>query len=308
MDDLRIIQYLDGEMSGEELREFEDEIRMSPALAEEVKRFRQIQDLARKLLADQGVDEGGPKVGTKGPAAQKDQETGKAKEQQDIEEPDPEVMEEISAAVEEFKKDPSSYGDVPDGYRENLQEAERSYFEGRTGTGSMRMIRRIWYTAAAVVIVALVISIVIFRPFARLSADEIYAEYFRAVPKTDEVIELARADNDFLFAIEVYEAGDYERAAVLFEMLADSADLRPWSLLYAGTSYMSLNQTDNAIEFFRTILEEDYKDVASPARWHLALCYIRQGKGQAATEMLEILRSDPRYRKDAGRILRILRQ
>ena len=58
MDELRIIRYLDGEMSGEELKAFEDEVRMNQPLKEELERYRQIQDLAEKLLSDQGGESG----------------------------------------------------------------------------------------------------------------------------------------------------------------------------------------------------------------------------------------------------------
>lgn len=281
MDELRIIKYLDGEMSGEELRKFEEEIRMNPQLAEEVNKFRQIQDLARRLLSDQ--------------------------EEQD-KDLDQAVQKEISEAVEEFKKDPASFGgEIPQEYREQLKQAGKNFSENHGKTGSMLMIKRIWYSAAAVVILAVVVTILILRPFEKIPAGEIYAQYFRTFQKTENIIELARTDNDFLFATEVYEAGDFERAVVLFEILADSSEIRAWSLFYAGSSYMSLNQVNNAIGLFTTILEEGDEEVLSPARWQLALCYIRSGDPDEAQKHLEILGDDPVFRKDAGRILRILR-
>ena len=112
---------------------------------------------------------------------------------------------------------------------------------------------------------------------------------------------------DFLFAIEVYEAGDFKRSAILFEMLAESSELRAWSMFYAGSSNMFLNQTAEAIDLFQTIIQEGYEEVLPMTRWQLALCYIRTGKPESAREQLEILRNDPSYRRDANRILRILR-
>lgn len=280
MDELRIIQYLDGEMSGEEMRDFEEEIRMNPSLAEEVEKFKQVQALAMKLL---GRQEG---------------------EDMDM---DPAVNEEIRQAVQELKRDPASFGDIPPEYREELQQTERSFMENRGKPGSLRMIRRIWYSAAAVVILAVAVSIFVFQPFAKITSDEVYAQYFRTFHKTDEIFELARDNNDFLFATEVYEAGDFERAVILFEMLADSSELRTWSWFYAGSSYMSLNQTGKAIDLFEAVIRDGDEKILSAARWQLALCYIRTGKPEPAREQLEILRADPTYRRDADRILRILR-
>jgi hypothetical protein len=176
MDELRIIKYLDGEMPGEELRAFEEEIRMNPPLAEEVRKYRQIQDLAGKLL---GNGEREPEAGLQG------------------EDPDPEMREnaldpaieqEISEAVGEFKKDPSSCGQVPGEYRETLAQAGKAFFENRGKTGAIRMIRRIWYTAAAVVVLAVTVSILILKPFEKIPAGEVYAQYFRTFHKTDQIL------------------------------------------------------------------------------------------------------------------------
>ncbi len=280
MDELRIIQYLDGEMPEEDLRNFEEEIRMNPLLAEELEKYRQVQSLAQKLLGDQD---------------EKDKEPGRA------------VQEEIRQAVNEFKKDSASFGDIPPEYREGLNQAESSFLEKRGKAGSIQMISRIWYSVAAVVILAIAVSLIVFQPFAKITADEIYAQYFSPFLKSDEIIELVRADNDFLFATEVYEAGDFKRSAILFEMLAENSELRAWSMFYAGSSYMFLNQTTEAIDLFQTIIREGYEEVLATARWQLALCYIRTGKPESSIEQLEILRNDPSYRRDANRILRLLR-
>jgi hypothetical protein len=322
MDELRIIKYLDGEMSGEELRDFEEEIRMNPPLAEELKKFRQIQDLAKKLLSDQDQQEkdtGPAEEGREPERQERDQDTGLSETKQDpnrldrdwdpeqAEDLDPAVKQEISEAVEEFKKDPASIGDVPQEYREHVKQASETYGSPQGKAGSMRTIRRIWFSTAAVVLLAVIITILLVRPFERIPAGEVYSQYFRTFHKTEEIIELARTDNDFLFATEVYEAGDFERAVVLFEMLADSSEIRAWSLFYAGSSYMSLNQVENAIGLFKTLLEEGDEEVRSPARWQLALCHMKSGNPEEAKEHLEILRDDPAFGRDARRILRILK-
>jgi hypothetical protein len=296
MDELKIIKYLDGEMTLDESRAFEEEIRMNPPLAEELERYRQIQDLARQLL-DEGADEVS----------------------------NPEVEKEISEAVQDFKNDPGSMDKVSPEYLRKLEEAQERFMGSRSssdpgGGGESRLpgkedvnandpvstIRKIWYRAAAVVILAIILSILLFRPFSKSTPDEIYAKYFHAFHKTEEVLEMARNDNDFLFAVEVYEAGDFERAAALFEMLADSSVIRSWALFYAANSYMSQNHSGRAIELYQTILAEGDREVQSHARWQLALSYLRIGEPDMAREQLEILSKDPVYRSDAKRILRIV--
>jgi len=292
---LRIIRYLDGEMSGEELKAFEDEVRMNQPLKEELDRYRQIQDLAEKLLSDQGGESGNLSTGS-------DSEGEK-----ESAEPGPRVEQEIREAVREFKSDPASYGDIPGEYRDELAGAGDAFFANRHRSGSLRLIRRIWYSAAAVVVLALTISILILKPFKKMTPGEIYSEYFTTFHKTEQIEEIARNDNDFLFATRVYEAGDFERASVLFGMLADSSQVRAWALFYEGCSYMALNQPEKAAGIFQTVLDEGDGEVLSDAKWQLALCYIRLSRPEKATDLLMSLREDPAYRKDAGKILRILR-
>jgi hypothetical protein len=168
------------------------------------------------------------------------------------------------------------------------------------------MIRRIWFRAAAIVLLAIIASVLIFRPFSRMSPDEIYAHYYHPFRKNDRVLEMARNDNDFLFAVEVYEAGDFERAAVLFEMLADSGGLGDWPMFYAGCSYMSMNLSDRAVEIFQNLIMNGEPAVVSHSRWNLALIHLRRGQTDLALSQLEVLREDPLYRKDARRILRFV--
>ena len=294
MDELRIIRYLDGEMSGDELQAFEEEVRMNPPLKEELEKYRQIQELEEKLLA-----------GRKGDNGKQHLTDDTTLEEDGI--PGTEVEREIREAVQEFKSDPSSYGDVSREYRDTLDGAGKAYFAGRHRSGSLRMIRRIWFSAAAVVILALTVSILIFKPFEKMTPGEIYSEYFTPYHRTDRITELARSDNDFLFATRVYEAGDYERAAVLFGMLTDSSLVRSWALFYEGCSYMSLNQPEKAAGIFLKVLDVGNEEIRSPAKWQLALCYFKLGRPDEARELLVALREDPAYRKQAGKILRNLR-
>ena len=77
-------------------------------------------------------------------------------------------------------------------------------------------------------------------------------------------------------------------------------------MFYAGCSYMSLNQSDKAIELLKSVIVEGDEEVIPHARWQLGLCYLKTGDIIRAREQLEILGDDPGFGKDAGRILRAL--
>ena len=275
----KIIRYLDGEMPEEELRLFEKEMAMDPDLSQQVAEFRRLQDLARKT-----------------PEAEEDPET----------ELDDKIRGEIRTTVREFKEGEHPDQEITGNFVNELQEAASAYF--RKSSGKLRRIQIMWYSLAAVVITGGLLSVILLRPFTKMNPAEIYSEYFETYGKTAGVTELTRSDDDFLFAVEVYESGDYERSAVLFQMLADSALTRDYALLYLGHSRMSLNQTEKAILSFEILLQTGNPELMHDARWYLSLCYLKMNLPEKAIKILEQIEfSDSPYKTDAKRILRSIR-
>ncbi|NOR33654.1 MAG: hypothetical protein GQ579_03120 [Bacteroidales bacterium] len=290
-DDKNIIRYLDGEMKEDERLEFEKKISGDPDLAEKVETFRNIQMLAGKAM-NQADD----------PDDSLDQET----------------REEIRQAVIDFKE--GKKDDLPEEVVETIKSARLAYEQrrekGQQATGitepesqrsNIRQIRRIWFSAAAIAVLAIIVSVLIFRPFKDKLAKDLYSEYYKEFPMTEQMNELSRTNDDLLFAIKVYEAGDYDRAIILFEMLADSSTLRGYSLFYACHTYMHLKLTDKAIEKFQGLLNDAPVDLIAPTRWYLALCYVKNGEATLSREQLLLIEDmDSPYRRDARMLLRDL--
>ncbi len=291
IDDKLIIRYLDGEMPEDEKLRFEEEISSNSRLAKRVDQVRKIQELAVKAA-------------------------GRADDPE--ERLDPETRKGIRQAVIDFREGGKDL--VPDEVRETIKAAGKAFekrkqkdqhktasSESEPDRPNIKQIRRIWFRAAVIVAFAVILSILIFRPFRGKPARDLYTAYYKEFPLTGQMSELSRTDDDLLFAIKVYEAGDYERAIVLFEMLADSAGLREYSLFYAGHAYMHLNLTDKAIETFQTLLKEAAGELTPATRWYLALCYLKTGQAESSKELLvQLKESDSPYRKDARMLLRDL--
>ncbi len=290
-DDKNIIRYLDGEMTADERLAFEKDISKNPDLAKEVETIRNLQKLAGRAMGR-----------TDDPEQSLDQET----------------REEIRQAVIDFKE--GGKDDLPEEVDEMIKSA-RQAFEQRREKGqqagelvepvnqrsTIRQIRSIWFRAAVVVILAIVISVLIFRPFKNRLVKDLYTEYYKEFSMTEEMDELSRTDNDLLFAIKVYEAGDFDRAIILFEMLADSSMLSRYSLFYAGQAYMQIKRTDKAIETFMGLLDDAPGELIAPTRWYLALCYLKMGEDTLSREQLLLIEEmDSPYRRDARMLLRDL--
>ena len=277
--DKRIIRYLDGEMQEEELRLFEQELEKDPDLARQTGEVRKLQDLARKAVE-----------------AESDPETGL----------DEEIRREIRTAVQEFKDSKHPDQDIPPDFRNQIEESASAFFQ--KPSGMLKRIQIVWYSVAAVIIAGGLLSVILLRPFAKMSPADAYAEYFQTYNQTEEVTELTRSDDDFLFAVEVYESRDYERAVVLFQMLSDSVLTRDYALLYLGHSYMSLNQTEKAISSFENLIQTGNVELIDDAGWYLSLCYLKTARPERARELLEqISVSDSPYKSEAKRIIRSIR-
>ena len=291
IDEKNIIRYLDGEMKEDERLEFEKEISGNPDLAKKVETFRNLQKLAGKAMRQ--ADD---------PEESLDQET----------------REEIRQAVIDFKE--GNKNDLPGEVDETIKSARQAFEQRRekdqqagelTEPGpqrsNIRQIRSIWFSAAAIVVLAVILSILIFRPLRGKPAKDLYTEYYKEYPMSADMKELSRTDDDLLFAMKVYEAGDYERAVILFEILADSSDLKGYSLFYAGHSYMHLNLTDKAIETFQGLLYDAPGDLIAATRWYLALCYLKTGEAALSKEQLLLIEdTESPFRKDARMLLRDL--
>ena len=289
--DKNIIRYLDGEMTEDERLEFEKEISGNPDLAKKVETYRNIQKLAGTAVSK-----------VEDPEESLDQET----------------REEIRQAVIDFKEGGKDV--IPEEVNETIKEARKAFekrreegqhetveSESESPRSNIRQIRRIWRSVAAIVVLALIVSILIFRPFKDKPAKDLYTEYYKEFPMTEEINELSRTDDDLLFAIKVYEAGDYERAIILFEMFADSSTLSRNSLFYAGLAHMHLNHTDKAIEIFQGLLDDAPGDMIPATRWYLALCYLKTGEASLSKEQLLLIEeADSPFRKDARMLLRDL--
>jgi tetratricopeptide (TPR) repeat protein len=231
---------------------------------------------------------------------------------------DQETREEIRQAVIDFKE--GNKNDLPGEVDETIKSARQAFEQRRekdqqagelTEPGpqrsNIRQIRSIWFSAAAIVVLAVILSILIFRPLRGKPAKDLYTEYYKEYPMSADMKELSRTDDDLLFAMKVYEAGDYERAVILFEILADSSDLRGYSLFYTGHSYMHLNLTDKAIETFQRLLYDAPGDLIAATRWYLALCYLKTGEAALSKEQLLLIEdTESPFKKDARMLLRDL--
>jgi len=194
-------------------------------------------------------------------------------------------------------KDIAKYGKekrgIPDEktttFREALQLAEKESLNNRIRT--MKKNLPVQFAVAAIVIVALLFTVFILLQRNKLSNPDLFAKYYDPYVESDEVIEITRSSDNFYYALKVFKAGDYARAAVLFVQLSDSAKLKVYATFYSGINYMQMARWEEAVTKLQDALAFGETQVESLARWYLGLCFLRIDDSKSAREQFEILAS-----------------
>jgi len=274
-------RYIDGQLEGKELEDFERKLEIDPDLKDELEKFRKLNAVAERSIGRDESTEGEAEV---------DSET--------------EVL--SKEDISEFGKGKraSTDNDLSD-FQQVLKDAEKGYLmEGKT---PFNRIRLMWYTSAAVLIIALSTATYFFIRNSQQRTADLYAAFFEPYIKSDKVFELTRSSDDFYYAVQVFEAGDFSRATFLFSNLSDSSELRVYALFYAGLTSIELGRWEDAISSFKQAIGCGENQMSYVSRWYLGLCYLRIDDEESAKKQFEVLSSEKNpYSRKARQILRIL--
>lgn len=155
--------------------------------------------------------------------------------------------------------------------------------------------------ASLVLMAALVFGIV--RYSGMFQPKELYAAYFE--PFDSPGSGLTRGSENELSlkqqAYEAYDAGNYEKAAFLFEQLLPEADLATIHLCLAS-SYMSMGRFDQAETTLLHMLKV-HSELVTQTKWYLALTYLKQGKLEKTKASLWEISDSSTYGEKAKKLL-----
>lgn len=276
-------RYLDGKLKGKELKDLERRLESDPALKDELERFRVLDTVAENSIDKDSSAEEISKV---------DEATDKLS------------LEDISEFGKAKRGLPDS--DLSD-FEQVMKKAEARYFS--MGITKHDKIRFVWYGSAAALIIAVLISgYFLFRDSQQKKAD-LYAVFFKPYIKSEKIFELTRSNDDFYYAVKVFEAGDFSRAALLFDNLSDSSELEVYALFYAGLTSIEQGRWEDAISSFIQVIGCGENQISYGSRWYLGLCYLRIDNEEAARNQFVALSIEKNlYSRKARQILRIMKR
>lgn len=276
----QIERYIEGEMEGEELEAFRKEMSGNPQLSALVEDAGRIQKAGIRLFAGDPGDLN----------AEVEEAAGKDVASYRQESGDPLLAEDIRK------------------FRERLEQVEKECYGQHRSRSRTFLKERVWYYAAAMIILAVAISLLLDQYRRHLTCPAIYQDHYMAYSGSGRWLDQTRSDNDFLHAVEVYEAGEYQDALRLFEPFIASEEYGAYALFYSGLASMGMERYTEAFVYLHGSLKTAKEELTATTRWYLGLCYLAVNDAGAALAQFETAGLNPEYSKKAGKIIKKIRK
>ncbi len=195
-------------------------------------------------------------------------------------------------------------------FREQLTDLRREKQKsGGTGKSHIRFTKPWHYAATAAIALMLAIGLasVLDRP---MNNRDLLKKYY----KPYEVALINRSDNSTLDlmlknAEILYQRGDFEQAAVYFEMVLEEQPELAGTNLYAGISYYELERYLDAKNSLNKVIEHNDNLYIEQAEWYLGLCFLALDENERARRQFARIASGNSDRAaDARKLLRKIRR
>lgn len=166
-----------------------------------------------------------------------------------------------------------------------------------------------WFmAAAALVIAALMTTILPEIVINRCSNDEIFKRFHEPIPLS--VSRSAGKQTDQAYYLEkirkLFNSGDYAGVTSIVGEISDPMSLDTDYILAIGMSFQMSGEYQKAIMFFKSISNNTL--YYYPALWELSLTSLKAGDTEEAIEVMNTLRQmDPLYEKRIRKIIRCIK-
>jgi tetratricopeptide (TPR) repeat protein len=163
----------------------------------------------------------------------------------------------------------------------------------------VHLTRKYWYAAAAVVLVAMIIGGTLLLNPGSYSADKLFKMYY----KSGETIGISRSGNvDIAEALRFFSKSDYPTAIGLFDKILVNDPNNFAVRYYSGISNIELNNYNQAILMFESIIKDGNNLYTENADWYLGLSYLAAGQvNQAESVFTRIISTPGHYYYDEAK-------
>jgi hypothetical protein len=279
-------KYLEGELHGKELRDFELQILKDPAVAREVEEIRKLHAFVGDQIKKKYND-----------ILLEDEATY-----------DSFSVEELQADMNELKIRKLDPEDVEfQKFSRKVKSASLAYRIRENEKNKIVLNRKIFWGAAAMLAIILGFSFsTILLTNRSMDLQTIYSEYYQSYHYSQVVRNTEAALQDvFDLGAEAYNHANYGLALDYFNKVSADSPSYTTSFLFKGICFMETDQFEQAIQAFNNLSEN--RILNEYGEWYRGLCYIRlNNPEQARNEFEKIVQKEGYYSKQAKSILKSL--
>lgn len=281
-------KYLEGEMTGDELRSFELEILKNPEIAEEVERIRSLDSFARKQYsilssAQELLEDPENMAGSLKESSVKD----------DLE------------SLKIHKIDESDPGFID--FRNKVRTVSLKTYLRYTTKNKILVPGYVIWIAAACITVLLAFSLMkVFTTGKPGNLHDVYASFYNPYPADLLLRDKATvADDPFTMGLNEYLSSNYGNALSYFDDVESGSIINKSIYLLKGICLMETGNFEDAVMAFRDLAGDpvlnDY------GQWYTGLCYLELNLPDKAREKFrELSGREGYYRKISHKVLKSL--
>ncbi len=279
-------KYLEGELHGHELKDFELEILRNSDAAKELEEIRKLHAFTREQLNKKFTDN-----------LLENKELQNKFQTEDVR-PDLDGLKihKLDPEQTEFQK-----------FKQKVKLAALEYQIHETEKGKVVLNKKVFWGAAALITILICFSLTTFLLTNRTSdLQVIYSEFYQPYPYNPAVRDLKTgSQNVFNMGREAYINANYGLALDYFNQVSAESPSYSTTFLLKGICYMEMDQFDQAIQSFNQLTGN--RIMNEYGEWYRGLCYIRLNEpDQARNEFKKIIREGGYFSKQAKSILKSL--
>ncbi len=310
-----IDNYINGELTGKELEQFENELAMNNRLEREVEIHRELEKAVSELdiinLKEKLVHLMETETSWNVSEQHIEDFIDGVLEGKELEEFNAELNENtgLKAEVNLRKNVDKSVGEkdiinLRDKLREVKKEAESKEIKSIVPDSKVHNMH--WLkTGVAVAVILFALAGLFRNEFS--SVDSTYNNYFES-PQWSPQRSVA-TDAGFLQEANIlFSNGEYEKAISLYDQAIQEKDEKYVFQFYKAASLQNLGKFEQAIPEYTQVIEHGDNMFVEEAEWYKSLCYLKMhSKAKAKDQLTAIVNRNSYYAKDAKAVLRKLR-
>lgn len=193
-------------------------------------------------------------------------------------------------------------------YREMLDEIHQKVAgeenNSKERKGIIKFLYMRWQYAAAVLIVILAISTVLFFTLRPSLNERLYSQYFESYNKTISSRSINQSPgSEMKIALNEYSNKNYEKAWGMLKEISDK-DKTDAAFFFRGMSAMETSKLDDAILSLSTVISNDSSLYVDQAIWYIGLCFLKKDdKENARVYFKKVVENNYNHKEEAEEIL-----